>query len=202
MTPYASRTGTRTTLAALRGAGWRLLVSATGVHRNEGLPYAIDNGAYTAFQQGKPFDHDAFKRLMVSHGSGADWIVLPDVVAEREPSLALSRYYLDLYGTGHRWLLAVQDGMTSQDVEPFIGSIYGLAIGGSTEWKLSSARMWGRVAFNSNLHLHMLRVNTAKRIALAAAAGCHSFDGTSVCAFPSTLRLLDFSRRQTSLRLT
>ena len=37
MIAYASRTGTRRNLAALRGANWRLLVSATGVHRTEGL---------------------------------------------------------------------------------------------------------------------------------------------------------------------
>lgn len=199
--PYCSRTGTKTTLAALRGAGWRLLVSATGSHRNEGMPYAIDNGAYTAFQQGRPFDHDAFRRLMGSHGDGADWAVLPDVVAQREASLEMSNRYLDLMGHQQRWLLAVQDGMTPADVAPFVGRIHGLAIGGSTEWKLSSARMWGSVAQQHGLYLHMLRVNSAKRIALAAAVGCHSFDGTSVCAFPCTLRLLDFSRRQTSLRL-
>lgn len=44
MIPYTSRTGTRSTLRALRADGWHLLVSATGVHRTEGFPYAIDNG--------------------------------------------------------------------------------------------------------------------------------------------------------------
>lgn len=39
MLGYASRTGTRRNLAALRAAGWRLLVSATGVHRDEGFPF-------------------------------------------------------------------------------------------------------------------------------------------------------------------
>lgn len=200
MIAYASRTGTRSTLQALAAAGWRMLISATGSHRDEGMPFAIDNGAFTAWQQGRSFDHDAFRRLLASHGDRADWVVLPDVVAEREPSLAMSMAYLTEVGTRYRWLLAVQDGMTPDDLTPFIGSIYGLAIGGSTEWKEQSAPMWGRAAAEHGLYLHMLRVNSARRINLAACAGCHSFDGTSVPRFPCTLKRLDFSRRQTSMR--
>src|SRR3546814_4879783 len=47
---YASRTGTRRNLDALRDAGWRLMVSARGVLRTEGFPYELDNGAWTSFQ--------------------------------------------------------------------------------------------------------------------------------------------------------
>lgn len=57
---YASRTGTKRNLAGLRGAGWRLLVSATGILRHEGFQYALDNGAWTAFQKGVPFDEQKF----------------------------------------------------------------------------------------------------------------------------------------------
>ena len=39
MIGYASRTGTKRNLDALRAAGWRLLISATGVHRDEGFPF-------------------------------------------------------------------------------------------------------------------------------------------------------------------
>lgn len=39
MVSYASRTGTRRNLAAMRGAGWRLLVSAAGVLRTEGFEH-------------------------------------------------------------------------------------------------------------------------------------------------------------------
>lgn len=49
MIAYASRTGTRRNLAAIREAGWRLLVSAASCLRNEGFPYALDNGAWSAY---------------------------------------------------------------------------------------------------------------------------------------------------------
>jgi hypothetical protein len=39
LTAYASRTGTKQNLDAMRKAGWRLLVSAAGVVRTEGFQY-------------------------------------------------------------------------------------------------------------------------------------------------------------------
>ena len=79
MIGYASRTGTRRNLDALRRAGWRLMVSARGPLRPERFGYALDNGAWTAFQRGEPFDVPAFDRAVALLGPGADWIVLPDI---------------------------------------------------------------------------------------------------------------------------
>lgn len=94
MIAYASRTGTRRNLKALREAGWRLIVSARGVLRTEGFPYALDNGAWTAFQEwlkgARPvnlLDLGAFLRAVRLLGGGADWIVLPDIVMGGETSL-------------------------------------------------------------------------------------------------------------------
>ncbi len=81
MIPYASRTGTRRNLAALRAAGWRLLVSAKGALLHEGFRYALDNGAWSAYQAKEPFDEAAFLRAIDRLGAGADWIVIPDIVA-------------------------------------------------------------------------------------------------------------------------
>ena len=88
---YASRTGTRRNLAALRSRGWRLLVSRAGVWRTEGFPqYALDNGAWADYQAGRDFDEDSFERLIDKLGAKADWIVLPDIVAGGLRSLDLS----------------------------------------------------------------------------------------------------------------
>lgn len=78
--PYASRTGTRRNLDALRARGWHLLVSATGVLRTEGFPYAIDNGAWTAHNKGRPIDLRLFWLALVLLGASAEWVALPDIV--------------------------------------------------------------------------------------------------------------------------
>ncbi|UCL90220.1 hypothetical protein [Pseudomonas sp. HS-18] len=96
MTAYASRTGTRTTLAAMREAGWRLLVSAAGALRTEGFErYALDNGAWSAFQQQTKFDETAFGRALEKVGEKADWVVLPDIVAGGMESLDFSLQWLE-----------------------------------------------------------------------------------------------------------
>lgn len=192
---YASRTGTKRNLAALRAAGWRLLISATGVHRSEGFPYAIDNGAWTAFQQGRPFDSASFERVIWTHGKGADWIVVPDVVADRVASLRLTSWWLP-HLDRFRLLVAVQNGMVPADVRPWLGPRCGIFLGGDTAWKLETMRSWGDVARAAGCYYHVARVNSARRIARAQEAGADSFDGTSASQFSDSLGRLDRAVKQ------
>jgi hypothetical protein len=203
MIAYASRTGTRRNLDALREAGWRLLVSATGVQRTEGFRYALDNGAWTAHQQGSPFDVAAFVRAVDALGAGADFVVAPDIVAGGHESLRMSLAWLPrLLDQAPRVLLAVQDGMTPGDVSPHIGGRVGVAVGGSTEWKEATARAWGALAREHGAWCHVLRVNTVRRIRLCQDAGASSFDGSSVSRFACNLPRLDAAVRQLHLGAT
>ena len=199
LTAYASRTGTRRNLAALRGAGWRQLVSARGVLRHEGFPYALDNGAWTAFQKGEPFDIPAFERAVEWGGSGADWLILPDIVGGGLESLRVSMEWAPRLQSVCPLLLAVQDGMIPADVLPMVGPDLGIAVGGSTEWKEGTLAAWGALAREAGAYLHVLRVNTCRRIALCRDAGVDSFDGSSVTRFACNLPRLDNARRQLSL---
>ena len=197
---YASRTGTRRNLAALRDAGWRLLVSAAGCLRNEGFPYALDNGAWSSYQQGRPFDEPAFVRALRKLGAGADWTTLPDIVAGGHASLDLSlRWMRHVLDESNRALLAVQDGMSVEDVRPFIGARVGIFVGGSTKWKLATLNLWTALGREVGCWVHVGRVNTARRISLCSSTGATSFDGTSASRFSKTVPLLDGARRQLAL---
>ena len=197
---YASRTGTRRNLDALRRLGWRLLVSATGVWNPHGFRYALDNGAWTAHQQGTPWDEAAFLRLCYRLGSGADWIVLPDIVAGGRESLSLSVAWLErLQWLDAPKLIAVQDGMTPDDVAPFVGSGVGVFLGGSTEWKLRTLGQWGDFAARHRCHYHVGRVNTVRRIHACVLAGADSCDGTSATRFSKNALRLDRAAAQTAL---
>lgn len=200
MQAYASRTGTRRNLEALRAAGWRILISATGVWRNEGFPYAIDNGAWTAYNQQTKWDGVRFMVLVKRMGRDADWVVIPDIVAAGLRSLEFSQTWLPyVLRYTHRGLLAVQDGMEPHHVEHLLGDRVGIFVGGSTEWKLQSMATWGELAKKTGCHLHVGRVNTAKRIFLCQSTGVDSFDGTSVSRFAKTLPKLDHARKQQDL---
>lgn len=205
---YASRTGTRRNLSAMRAHKWRLLISATGVWRTEGFAYAIDNGAWTAwqlFQAGKRLTADPdlglFKGVVAKLGAGADWIVVPDVVQGGARSWALTRYWLrklrrDRRLKGVRLLIAVQDGFDPWTVARYLGPRVGLFVGGSTEWKLRTMAEWARLARTRGAYCHIARVNTGRRIHLCNAVQADSCDGTSGTMFAKNIPRLTAANQQ------
>jgi len=201
---YASRTGTRRNLDALESAGWRLLATAGTLDRykhpsptwadHAPAPYALDNGAWSAFTNGKPFDVPSFEKALSLLGGGADWIVCPDIVAGGLESLAFSLSWLARVRVHGPALIAVQNGMKPEDLQPHIGAGVGLAVGGSTEWKLASLPIWGDLARRAGCYLHVLRVNSARRIRYCQECGAHSFDGTSATRFAVNVPRLNAAR--------
>jgi hypothetical protein len=195
---YASRTGTRRNLDALRAAGWRLMISRAGVWRTEGFPYALDNGAWSDVRTGRDFDDAAFQKLVDKLGWQADFIVAPDIVAGGANSLRLSLLWLPhLLVRTRMVLIPVQDGMGPQDlVNVVLPKHIGIFLGGSTEWKLAHMRQWGEFCAARGIHYHVGRVNTAKRFRLAHIAGADSVDGSSASRYAVTLPMMDFASRQ------
>lgn len=205
MIGYASRTGTKRNLDALRAAGWRLMVSARGALRTEGFRYALDNGAWTSFQRNEPFDTMAFERAVDQLGAGADFIVIPDIVNGGVESLTRSRRWWEKLRFTYDHiahvplLIAVQDGFDPRHVVPLLSPRTGIFIGGTTRWKEHTMRRWAALARSRGAICHVGRVNTARRIRLCEAAGVDSFDGSSASRFAVTLRPLDLARQQTDL---
>jgi hypothetical protein len=198
---YAARTGTRRNLAVLRAAGWRLMLSPRGVLNAHGFPYALDNGAWTAFMAGEPMlDLKRFESAVQSHGANADWVVAPDIVMGGQRSLELSASWIErLLRDVPRVLVAVQNGHNPRDIEHLLSSRVGIFVGGDSQWKEHTAATWSSVAHGRGAICHVGRVNTARRIEICARAGVDSFDGSSVSRFAVTLPLLDAARRQLSM---
>lgn len=181
---YAARTGTRRNLAVLRKNGFRLLVSARGVQRTEGFPYALDNGAWTAFQKKEPFDVLAFEKSLKELGPGADWVVLPDIVGGGMTSLRFSLSWRErVLERTPLSLLAVQDGMTAADVRPHLGERVGIFVGGTTAWKEQTIGKWAQLAREVGVWCHVGRVNARRRQDQCAAAGVTSIDGSGASKF-------------------
>jgi hypothetical protein len=187
-------------MEALKAHGWGLLLTPDTIVRGRralppGYKYAIDNGAWGCHQRGVAFDGARFGELVALHADGAEWVVVPDIVAGGLESLAFSLSWLPRL-QGLPLLLAVQDGMSTDDVEPYLGAGVGVFLGGTTEWKLATMRQWGHLARRVGCHYHVARVNTARRIALCQDAGAHSFDGTSASRFAVTTPRLTAAMRQ------
>lgn len=190
---YASRTGTRRNLDELARHGWRLLVSARGVLRTEGFGYALDNGAWTAFQRGEAFDVGAFERACDLLAADADFVVCPDVVADADATRRAADMWLPRLA-GLRIYLAVQNGMDASDLDRF--DVAGVFVGGDTTWKLRTTPMWREATRARGMLLHVARVNTERRIEFCRSFGVTSVDGSSASRFAVTTGRLDSSRRR------
>lgn len=210
MIAYASWTGTKTTLSALQGAGWRLLMSPDTLDRcinkarpfwpdQKPAPFALDNGAWGCFQRQEPFDEDRFSWALARIGEEADWIVMPDSVGDPQKTMQMAARWWRQLANYSNPLLAVQDGMSEDDVRPWIARGFGIFLGGSTDWKLQTMRRWGSLARETGAYFHVGRVNTAKRIKMCALCGADSFDGTSATRFSKTIPMLTNANRQLAL---
>jgi hypothetical protein len=163
------------------------------------VQYAIDNGAWVSFIHEEPWCEDEFLRLVDVLGERADFVALPDVVTNREATIALSLTYVERLA-GLRLYFVLQDGMGPDDADILAPHVDGYFLGGSTEYKIASMHGWGAYCRANGKRLHVGRVNTAKRIRLCHDAGAHSFDGSSVSRFArKNLRRLDNEVRQTQL---
>jgi hypothetical protein len=204
---YASNTGTKRNLRALMEHGWGVLLGPDNPTWRDGMDNAVDNGAWGAHQQGIPFREKPFADLAEKHGAAADFVVAPDIVSGGMRSLEFSLPWLPRLSHCKRVLLPVQngsDGIPDMDVTSVVNVLHdapnlGIFLGGSTAYKLATMYQWGEVAMRMGRYYHVGRVNSTRRIRLAAEAGADSFDGTSATMFSCNLPMLDCARRQPSL---
>lgn len=134
------------------------------------MPFALDNGAFTGW------DEAAWRELMrwaLLSGQKPLWAVVPDVVGERNATLAnWERFSPEVRRFGFRPALAIQDGMTFDDVPDDDCMLF---LGGSTKWKDQAIGPWCH-AFPGRVHVG--RVNNWDRLVRCWRAGAVSVDGT------------------------
>ena len=176
---YASRTGTRRQLAAFKRYNWKLLVSARGVLNAHGFPFALDNGAWTAYTRHEPFDSESFLRALEWADGQEEWVVCPDAVGDADRTKQMIDCWLPRLHR-HVVLVAVQDGMTTADVP---AECRGVFVGGTTAWKTKTISYWAQWARSANRACHVGRVNTRTRIRQCLWAGATSADGSGVSRF-------------------
>lgn len=139
------------------------------------LPYAIDNGAFSAWESNRTWSEEPFFELLDRCQLSRykpDWVAVPDSVGDKDRTIWLWRQYgrrVRMYG----WRVAfvVQDGMTPNDVPESADVVF---VGGTTKWK------WRNVAlFCATFpRVHVGRVNWVDKLEFCERAGAESCDGT------------------------
>ena len=163
----------------------QLLTPLTNYKRWDGV-FAIDNGAFSGF------DSKAFARLLERNKDCADkclFVSLPDVVASARRTLEIYKLNWEYkwIPTGYKRALVAQDGIEDLDI-PWT-DLDAIFIGGGDPWKDSKSSLdVVRAAKILGKHVHVGRVNTARRFKLFQEAGADTCDGTGVVRFPEMLQ--------------
>ena len=150
------------------------------------FPYALDNGAFSCWDmKNNTFDTSKWaelekdwKRLLIwsqCQNYQPRWAVVPDVIGNREQTILQWEKYARIVESCKIPLaVAVQDGMTVEDVRSLYPKPHVIAIGGTTEWKWETVEMWAK----SFKRVHVLRCNSPTRLYELEALGVESCDGT------------------------
>ncbi|MES2339264.1 MAG: hypothetical protein V4537_14315 [Pseudomonadota bacterium] len=140
------------------------------------MPYALDNGAYAAWDAGREWDEGAWLELLLwaqKSGQAPLWCAVPDVIGEREPTLERwARYHHEVDRRGFRAAFVAQDGMTPADVPTADCMVF---LGGTTDWKDAAIRPWAAALPG---RVHVGRVNGLGRLIPCHRAGVVSVDGS------------------------
>ena len=144
-------------------AGW------DAVKPRKWLPFALDNGAFTGFDEAAFFG--MLDQIKLS-GLKPRWVAVPDAVSDRGQTLSnWERYWRRCAEYGWPLAFVVQDGMKPEDVPEDAAVVF---VGGSMIWKLRSLEEWAQ-RFD---RVHVGRINTERLLWVCHDAGIESVDGT------------------------
>lgn len=146
------------------------------------MPFAVDNGAFVAWRDNKPWSMDDFYRMIERIRMtklNPLWVAIPDVVADRDKTRAQWCIFApEIQLLGWKTAFCVQDGMTPKDVPAGADVIF---VGGTDGWKFPNLPMWT----DNFPRVHCARVNAPEMIEACERCGCESVDGTGWFREPS-----------------
>lgn len=183
---HVAQTRARKWIRVVNADGWGEVVQPVEqIPRRTEHGVIADNGAFICHQQGREFDAPAFEVFL--RVISRDWpvqprfIVVPDIVGGGIQSLRFSASWVARMDTmldvpDCPRYLAVQDGMTVEDVLAELWQYDGLFVGGLAKWKLLTGKTWVDLAHANGRPCHIGRVGTANRILWARSTDCDSAD--------------------------
>jgi hypothetical protein len=176
---YVGQTRSRALIARLDALGIGECVVRGELPPRRPGRFFHDCGAYRDWRAARPFDVARWMRdmrWMSYRGLRPDFVVVPDVVAGGAASLAWSALWRDAVPAEFPAYLAVQDGMTIDEVAAELDRYDGLFVGGTLDWKLATGGAWVSLAHAHGKRCHVGRVGTAARIQWARSIGADSID--------------------------
>lgn len=176
---YATCSGPQVRAAIAAGLLGQMHTPDVGNRLVPGARWAADNGCFNA----RTFTVKRWGKWLLSLPRTADWAVVPDVVGDHAATLQRwHRFAPWVRRVGFVPAFVCQDGCDAELIPADAGAVF---IGGSTEFKLShAAHRCVLEAKRRGLPSHMGRVNSLRRLRIAAQWECDSVDGTYLAFGP------------------
>lgn len=152
----------------------------------DGIPYAVDNGAFHSWLNNMDFNEKQFMQTLSKINKlpiKPDFVICPDIVAEGSKSLEFSIKWAKNHPRDD-YYLAVQDGITTQRVAKSMNGFKGIFVGGTMGWKLSTSETWTNLAHQLGLECHIGRIGTLRRLLWARRIGADSIDSSTFVQGP------------------
>jgi len=163
-------------------------------------PYILDNGVYSAHQNGHEWDPDEWLAMLAECRDKMPrppgFVILPDVLGDWEASLRRSRRWADAVSDWPR-ALAVQDGADihqAGDVAAELDCDW-LFIGGTVTWK---RRVSSDIidALGDGFGVHIARPSLPDGLLWAYHIGADSVDTSSIVTTPSYYYLRELTEQR------
>ena len=144
------------------------------------MDYILDNGAFISYTHNQPWNESLFYKVirrLVDQNIVPNFVVVPDIVGKGIDSLKHSEIHRERIPLHWTKYLCVQDGMTRNDIN--LSNYDGIFIGGTTDWKWKTAKMWVGFAHDNDKPCHIGRVGTIENYRRAYYLGADSVDGSN-----------------------
>jgi len=151
------------------------------------FPYAMDNGAFSCWdRRTNTFNDEKWDNGMLAkwkklifwaecQNQKPMWSIVPDVIGNRERTLDRYEEYVSVVKDAQIPVaIAVQDGMTVEDVQNLSVQPDVIAIGGSDDFKWKTLSQW----VGAFKRIHVLRCNIPDKLYELESMGVESCDGT------------------------
>ena len=161
-----------------RGYGWGNCV-CPGDGSPVLFPWFLDNGAFMAYRDQRPFPVTAFYEALEIAAACSErpsFVVVPDSVGDRQETLRMADEWFPRLADWPCYF-AAQDGMTLADYDRLAAyGADGVFIGGTREWKFSNGEDICRWARTNSLKVHIGRIGSYRTITWAKFVGANSID--------------------------
>lgn len=150
------------------------------------FPFAMDNGAFSCWDRKKNLFDDAkwdamlpkWKRMLQWASPSIQrcrWAIVPDVPGDSKRTLERwPKYVQTVIDAEIPPAIAVQDGMTVEDVKRLSPAPVVICVGGTDDFKWGTVEMWAK----HFKRVHVLRCNMPDKLQWLEDLGIESCDGT------------------------